>query len=167
MPKSTKTPSRPLGYRIGSGNVFRDIGVPRPAEALTKAQLVIKISEAIAKRKLTQKAAAALVGLDQPKISRLINGDTTGFSIDRLLEIVAALGLDVQIRVSESAFDIGRVSVVSGSRLPAMSALAAPTVARTLMKRRTKAQRPSQRTAPKKRALPRRKAATQAKKRRA
>lgn len=122
MPRSVaKSGSRPLGYRVGSGNVFRDIGVPRPAEALAKAQLVVKIGEAVKKRKLTQRAAGALAGLDQPKMSRLLNGDTTGFSIDRLLGILAALGNDVQIRVSESSFEVGRVSVVSGSRLPAVS----------------------------------------------
>jgi predicted XRE-type DNA-binding protein len=138
MPKSVHSPnSRPFDYRIGSGNVFRDIGVPRPAEALAKAQLVVKIAEAIKKRHLTQKAAGALVGIDQPKISRLLNGDTTGFSIDRLIAILAALGNDVQIRISESAFDVGRVSVVSGSRLPAFSAFAASTIARSISKRKS------------------------------
>lgn len=52
----------------GSGNVFADPGVAEPAEELAKAQLASPIREAIKRRKLTQAAAAVMVGLDQPKI---------------------------------------------------------------------------------------------------
>jgi predicted XRE-type DNA-binding protein len=84
----------PLEFRLGSGNVFLDIGVPHPADALTKARLVFKISEAVAKRNLTQEDAGALVGLTQRRMSKLLYGDTTGFSIDRLRAICATLGVD-------------------------------------------------------------------------
>ena len=47
-------------YIVGSGNVFADLGHPRPAEALAKAELARKIAEVIAKRRLTQAAAAEL-----------------------------------------------------------------------------------------------------------
>jgi predicted XRE-type DNA-binding protein len=86
----------------GSGNVFADLGVPEPEEELAKAQLASHIREAIRRRKLTQAATAALVGLDQPKISALINGRLTGFSSDRLLRCLTALGQDVEIVVTTS-----------------------------------------------------------------
>jgi predicted XRE-type DNA-binding protein len=114
MPTSRKTRSGPQSaFEIGSDNVFRDIGVPRPKEALAKSQLVISISDAIKRRKLSQRAAAELVGLDQPKISRLLVGDTTGFSLDRLLVILTALGRDIEIVVSESRKPRGNVSVTA------------------------------------------------------
>ena len=46
-------------YIVGSGNVFEDLGHPRPAEALAKAELARKIAEAIDKRRLTQAARSS------------------------------------------------------------------------------------------------------------
>lgn len=86
----------------GSGNVFADLAVNEAEEELAKAQLASHIREAIRRRKLTQVAAAEVVGLDQPKISAMINGRLTGFSSDRLLRCLTALGQDVDIVVKAS-----------------------------------------------------------------
>ena len=69
------------------------------SEELAKAQLAVHIRDAIKRRRLTQAEAARLVGLDQPKISALMNGRLTGFSSDRLLRCLTALGQDVEIVV--------------------------------------------------------------------
>ena len=63
-------------FRIeeGSGNVFADLGLPNPEERLTKADLAMQIADGIRSRRLTQAKAAALFGIDQPKISRLLGG---------------------------------------------------------------------------------------------
>ncbi|MDE2581056.1 MAG: XRE family transcriptional regulator [Rhodospirillales bacterium] len=87
----------------GSGNVFADLGVAEPEEELAKAQLAVHIRDAIKRRRLTQAEAARLVGLDQPKISALMNGRLTGFSSDRLLRCLTALGRDVDIVVRSGA----------------------------------------------------------------
>jgi predicted XRE-type DNA-binding protein len=83
----------------GSENVFVDLGVAEPEEELAKAQLASHIRTAIGKRKLTQARAGKLMGLDQPKVSALMNGRLTGFSSDRLLRCLTALGQDVDIVV--------------------------------------------------------------------
>ncbi len=83
----------------GSGNVFADLGVPEPEEELAKAQLARHIRETIKRRRLTQAAAAAMIGVDQPKVSALVNGRLSGFSSDRLLHCLTALGQDVDIMV--------------------------------------------------------------------
>ena len=59
--------------------MFEDFGYPRPAEALAKAELARKIAELIAKRRLTQAAAAELLNVDQPKVSSLVRGRLAGF----------------------------------------------------------------------------------------
>ena len=82
-----------------SGNVFADLGVAEPDEALAKAQLASHIRQAIRRRRLTQAEAAALTGLDQPKVSALVNGRLAGFSSDRLMHCLTALGQDVEITV--------------------------------------------------------------------
>lgn len=86
-------------YIVGSGNVFADIGHPRPAEALAKAELARKIGVIIEHRGLTQAAAAAVLQVDQPKVSALIRGRLAGFSLDRLVRFLVLLGHDVEIVV--------------------------------------------------------------------
>lgn len=80
-----------------SGNVFADLGFPNPEEALLKADLAIRILHLVRERRLTQKRAAALLGIDQPKVSHLLRGRLAGFSTERLLRFVNALGQDVEI----------------------------------------------------------------------
>jgi predicted XRE-type DNA-binding protein len=89
---------------IGSGNVFYDIGFPRPEAdiLLVKADLTSAIWRVIEQRGLSQKRAAAIVGLDQPKISLLKSGDTRGFSVDRLLKILSRLGYLVNISIEKT-----------------------------------------------------------------
>jgi len=83
----------------GSGNVFADLGFADPEDELTKAQLASHIWQAIKRRRLTQVAAAALMGIDQPKVSALLNGRLANFSSDRLMRLLTALGQDVDITV--------------------------------------------------------------------
>ena len=88
-----------LRVEVGSGNVFADMGLPRPEIALAKAELVRRIRDLIVRKKLTQVKAAALLGLDQPKVSALIRGKVDGYTIDRLLRCLNALGQRVEITV--------------------------------------------------------------------
>jgi len=86
-----------------SGNVFADLGLPQPEDRLAKAELARKISELIAERRLTQLEAAALLRIDQPKISALVRGRLAGFSLERLVRFLNALGRDVRIVVTPKA----------------------------------------------------------------
>jgi predicted XRE-type DNA-binding protein len=88
-------------FRIeeGSGNVFADLGLPNPEERLTKADLAMQISAALRARRLTQAKAAILFGIDQPKVSRLLRGQLSGFSTERLIHFLTLLGQDVVIVV--------------------------------------------------------------------
>ena len=86
-------------FEISKGNVFADIDLPNPEEALAKAELARQIHHIIKKRKLTQNKAAALLGIDQPKVSALIRGKLSGFSLERLLRFLNELGQDITINV--------------------------------------------------------------------
>ena len=88
-------------YVVGSGNVFADLGYPRPEEAAAKAELAHKITKIIERRRLTQAEAAQVLDVDQPKISALRRGKLSGFSLDRLVRFLVLLGSDVQIVVNE------------------------------------------------------------------
>ncbi|SRR6266849_1330362 len=83
----------------GSGNVFADLGLSNPEERLAKAGLAIRITAAIRARRLTQASAARILRIDQPKISRLLRGQLSGFSTGRLMHFLTLLGRDVEIVV--------------------------------------------------------------------
>ena len=85
-----------------SGNVFADLGLPNPELALAKAELVQRIRAILAERKLSQAQAAELLGLDQPKVSALVRGQVAGYTIDRLVRLLTALGQRIEINVRPS-----------------------------------------------------------------
>jgi predicted XRE-type DNA-binding protein len=99
------------GVEASSGNVFADLGVSKHEEAWAKAELARKIGLLIAERKLTQAAAASLLGIDQPKISALLRGRLQGFSSDRLFRFLNALGSDVEIVVRPARERLPRIRI--------------------------------------------------------
>jgi predicted XRE-type DNA-binding protein len=101
-----------------SGNVFADIGVPEPEEELAKAQLASRIREIVHNNQLTQVAAAGLMGIDQPKVSALLNGRLSSFSSERLMRLLTRLGQDVEIVVKSKPRrrQRGRIRVVQEAR---------------------------------------------------
>ena len=100
----------------GSGNVFADLGLPDAEELLVKATLAIEIERIIRQRKLTQRAAAALMGIDQPKVSHILRGRLQGYSTERLMGFLTALGRDIEIVVRKAPRSRrqGRVKVTAG-----------------------------------------------------
>lgn len=93
-------PHKPA-YTVSSGNVFADLGLPRPDEFLAKAELAAKIIQEIERQRLTQNEAAGILGIDQPKVSALKQGKLSGFSIERLMRFLLLLGRNIEITVKE------------------------------------------------------------------
>ncbi len=81
----------------GSENVFRDVGVSHPERTYARAQVMFLISDIIRKRDLTQKKAAEILDISQSKVSCLMNGKLSKFSMDYLFELLNALDNDVEI----------------------------------------------------------------------
>ena len=100
--------------QISSGNVFADLNLPNRLERLVKAELASLISSAIEQKNLTQRSAAELLGIDQPKVSALTRGRLSGFSTTRLLRFLNALGNDVEIVVKPKPEDrlMAKITVV-------------------------------------------------------
>jgi predicted XRE-type DNA-binding protein len=84
----------------GSNNVFADLGLEDAEERLLKAELATKIAQLIEKKGWTQAQTAERTALDQPKVSRLLRGQLSGFSADRLFAILNRLGHSVEVRIS-------------------------------------------------------------------
>ncbi len=86
-------------YEAGSGNVFKDLGIPNAEEHLVKAQLVFKIERIMTERGLKQGEAARLLGIGQPDVSKMLRGEFEKFSVERLMRFLVALDQDVEIVV--------------------------------------------------------------------
>jgi len=79
----------------GSGNVFADLGLPNADDLQTKAELTRQIYQRINALGLSQIKAAKALGLKQPDVSRRMSGRFTGLSVERLLDLLDALAVDV------------------------------------------------------------------------
>src|ERR1700732_1952846 len=93
----------------GTGNVFADLGYADAEERQTKLRLAHAINGVIARRLLSQAAAAEKLGINQPKVSALANYKLDGFSVERLMTFLTALDQGRGDRDQEQA-------AVTGSR---------------------------------------------------
>jgi predicted XRE-type DNA-binding protein len=82
-----------------SGNVFADMGLPDADELDTKARLGATINRIVERRGLTRAEVAAALEINQPKVSALLHYKLEGFSVERLMRFLVALGQDVEIVV--------------------------------------------------------------------
>jgi predicted XRE-type DNA-binding protein len=87
-----------------SGNIFRDLGFSdeRSAELILKSSLLQALQEAIRDRGWKQVEAATRLGIDQAKVSKLLNGQMAGFSVERLVHFLSLLGQDVEVTVKQA-----------------------------------------------------------------
>ena len=114
---TTKTPKKsnaPMNVTEGSGNVFRDLGLPNPEQEMMKARLTLQIYRIIRERGLTQTQAAKALGIKQPHVSLLVRNRAGSFSAGRLMEFLTALGQDVEITVRPAQKEHGEMSVMIG-----------------------------------------------------
>jgi predicted XRE-type DNA-binding protein len=81
----------------GSGNVFEDLGFEDADELQAKAELTRQLHGILKRRRLSQRAAAKLLGIAQPDVCALLNGRHTGFSLTRLMTLLNRLDRDVEI----------------------------------------------------------------------
>jgi predicted XRE-type DNA-binding protein len=88
----------------GGRNVFRDIGFDEDEaqNLMLRADLMMKIEAFVAKAGLTQKQAAELLGLTQPRLNLLIKGRLQHFSLDALVNIAARAGMRIRLSVSKA-----------------------------------------------------------------
>jgi len=83
-----------------SGNVFEDLGFEDADEMALKSDIAYVISTIIENRGLTQAQAAQILGINQPKVSALVRGRLSGFSLDRLFRFLTALDRNVEVSVT-------------------------------------------------------------------
>ena len=110
--RTTKNSHR-IKAEKSSGNIFADLGLPHPERELLKAKLTLEIYRLIRKRNLTQAEAGKILGIKQPHVSALMRNRAGSFSVERLMDFLAALGQDVEICVKPARERRGEVYVVA------------------------------------------------------
>jgi predicted XRE-type DNA-binding protein len=93
-----------LRIERSTGNVFRDLGFDaKESESLRiRAELMAEIKREMKGQKLTQRAAAELFGVSQPRMSDLVRGKIDLFSIETLINMLVRTGIRVQLRLMRS-----------------------------------------------------------------
>ena len=94
-----------------SGNVFADLGLPDAEKLKIKTGLVVEIRKAMRTLGLTQKEAAKRMGIPQPKVSCMMNGDFSNLSERKLMDCLNRLGYDIEIRVRPAAEPVGHLTL--------------------------------------------------------
>jgi predicted XRE-type DNA-binding protein len=95
-------------------NVYADLGFPDAEEMLVKAQLVVKIAEILRERGWSQQKAAKVLGLTQPKLSKMLRGQFRGISEMKMMDCLVRLGRAVKIVVGpEGQAADDRIEVVA------------------------------------------------------
>ncbi len=84
------------------GNIFEDLGFePREAVKMKiKAQLMCQISEWIKDKKLKQEEASVLLHVTRPRVSDVMRGKSSKFTIDALVDMLERTGKHVTLQVN-------------------------------------------------------------------
>jgi len=96
-----------------SGDVFSDIGLSLSEKDTLKVIIAHAISNVVQDRGYTQEQAAAIMGIDQPKVSKLMRGRLKEFTGDRLVEYLLLLGYDLQLGYCKSSTKKGKVKLAA------------------------------------------------------
>ncbi|QUS39494.1 XRE family transcriptional regulator [Tardiphaga alba] len=101
-------------FTRGSGNVFADLGLPDAEELHLKAALVVELKRLIAARDMTQTAAAKLIAMSQPDLSKLLRGQLQLASVERLMRMLTTFEQDIEItiRPRRKRGEAGRITLV-------------------------------------------------------
>ncbi|MDA8150194.1 MAG: helix-turn-helix transcriptional regulator [Nitrospiraceae bacterium] len=89
-------------WEEGSENIFKDLGFSE-AEAehlMIRSRLMIEVEKFVERSKLSQREAAKMLGITQPRLNDLLQGKIQKFSIDALVKMLAKVGIHVDVHVS-------------------------------------------------------------------
>lgn len=94
-----------LKIENGSGNVFLDVGFP-PGQAhnlLLRAEMMMRVERFVKQSRLTQQAAARVLGVTQPRLNQLLKRKIGVFSLDALVNMLTNAGMRIELRVKKAA----------------------------------------------------------------
>jgi predicted XRE-type DNA-binding protein len=97
-------------------NVWLQLGLPGAEEHYLKAELVLRLDQAIRALALTQRIAARRIGTTQPELSKILRGKFSEVSLERLLRFLTALGCQIEIKIAAAKPDKAGAVTIRESR---------------------------------------------------
>ncbi len=91
-----KTSATELAKKLG-------VSKARGLEAVMKAELIEAVLKTMAKKRLTHAAVAQTSGLPRSAVTGILSGSLQRVTLDRLLKLVEAVGLTIELRVRNAA----------------------------------------------------------------
>ena len=91
--------------RTSATRLARQLGIPkgRGLEAVVKALLIAAIFQGVGGRGFTHAELAARSGLPRSAVTGILSGSLQKVTIDRVLRLLEAAGLEADIRVTRAA----------------------------------------------------------------
>lgn len=90
---------QPLELVHGSGNVFRDLGLPDADVRQAKALMGVQIIKILDEEGLSTRQAEARTGVSHSEFTRIRRATYSRFTLDRLMGILSKLGREVDISI--------------------------------------------------------------------
>ena len=113
-----------IKYEIGSGNVFKDLGIPNPEEYLAKTRLAFIIEDLIAESALELDEVAKILNLNTVTLSTLLDGLLDDFSIDQLFSLSRTLDCNIETAVRRVTAAISEEEIYTSMPEPSNSPVA-------------------------------------------
>lgn len=94
-----------MSTKTSATNLAKQIGIPksRALEATLKARLIAAVVREAGRRGLTHATLAARSGLPRSAVTGILSGSLQKVTIDRVLRLVEAAGLEAEIRIRRAA----------------------------------------------------------------
>jgi predicted XRE-type DNA-binding protein len=84
-----------LIFEESSGNVFADLGLKDADELFMRGKIGIQVIRILKQRNLKQREVSQLLGISQPEVSHLMDGEFQGFSEGKLLLFLKRLDTEI------------------------------------------------------------------------
>ena len=86
-------------FEESSGNVFADLGLKDADELFMRGKIGIQVIRLLKQRNLKQREVSQLLGIPQPEVSHLMNGEFQRFSEDKLLILLKRLDTETTLHL--------------------------------------------------------------------
>ena len=83
-------------FEESSGNVFADLGLADADELFARGKIGIQVLRLLKQRNLEQREMSELLGIPQPEVSHLMNGEFQRFSEEKLLLFLKRLDMELK-----------------------------------------------------------------------
>ncbi len=94
-----------MNRKLSPAQLAKQLALPkrRGLEAVLKAQLIAAVVRGIGRRGLTHAELAARSGLPRSAVTGILSGSLQKVTIDRVLRLLEAVGLEANIRITRAA----------------------------------------------------------------